>query len=103
MSAISYQCSVCPNCHDDHNHTEQECIDRSILGAGVRYESKAYWPKGTISGSADDTSTDSHRDIETARAVCRLLFANGFGGYGQIFPLKTEVTALPSPAAKEPQ
>ena len=24
----SYQCSICPNCHDDHNHTESECISR---------------------------------------------------------------------------
>lgn len=54
----------------------------------MRFKSFAQWPPGTISGG-NDTSDDTHDTREQAEAVCQLLRRNGFGGCGQVFPVRT--------------
>ena len=55
----------------------------------MKYKSCCQWPAGTLDGYENDISTDTHESIEGAKAVIDLLRKNGFGGDGQIFPVKT--------------
>ncbi len=58
-----------------------------------RYISKALWPED--SGIKDKygrpESKDSHDTEAQAKAVCRALGRDGFGGEGKVFPIKTWV------------
>lgn len=59
------------------------------------YKSIAYWPKGSLPYCAiPDYSEDRHDTKEQAEAICRMLRANGLGGDGKIFPIRTEVLEL---------
>lgn len=58
-----------------------------------KWKSFAQWPVGTIAGSDDDISTDTHDTEAQAKAVCRMLRWDGFGGQGKIFPVRTWTAA----------
>ena len=60
------------------------------------HRSHARWPEGTFcSADQHQISTDNHPDEQSAKSVCKLLEAEGFGGDGEIFPLETWVTPIP--------
>lgn len=60
----------------------------------MNYISHAIWPKdaGIHLGNEDNESTDTHGSREAAEAVCQMLEDRGFGGDGNVFPVKTWVT-----------
>jgi hypothetical protein len=73
-------------------YTEEEanaCV--GTLSILKPFTSNARWPDGTISGSVDQISTDSHETFGQAKAVCDALVKEGFGGEGTIFPMSTWV------------
>jgi hypothetical protein len=57
------------------------------------WKSIAVWPDtirvGHIVGKNE--SDDTHRSLEAAEVVCRLLRERGFGGEGKVFPVSTRV------------
>ncbi len=61
----------------------------------MRFKSKAWWPKDTVSDFlGNNITTDSHYSEGEAIAVCARLELEGFGGERKIFPLKTEVIEI---------
>lgn len=56
-----------------------------------QFTSNAQWPEGTLLGSNRDVSTDTHLDRAQAENVCTMLEDNGFGGEGEVFPVRTWV------------
>lgn len=58
--------------------------------------SKAWWPSTVSLGNTENTSEDIHWTEEQAKAVCRRLEKEGFGGDGKIFPIKTEYAEIPA-------
>lgn len=61
----------------------------------MTFTSHAKWPTGAgiNLGNTENESTDTHGDRESAETVCRMLQERGFGGDGQMFPLRTWVTS----------
>ena len=60
------------------------------------YQSNAKWPLDAYKGPyGDGISTDKHRSMAAAQAVCDGLKREGLGGEGKLFPLETWVTKLP--------
>lgn len=56
----------------------------------IEWKSCAQWPLDVYKGMyGDGISTDTHINKEAARAVCSALEAEGFGGEGKHFPIKT--------------
>ena len=55
------------------------------------WKSIAVWPPEVKCGNANNESSDTHRTEEQARAVCRGLQRDGYGGAGKIFPISTRV------------
>lgn len=54
------------------------------------WQSNAQWPLECYRGAdGKGISTDTHRSAAGAEAVCRILEAEGFGGQGEYFPIKT--------------
>ena len=65
------------------------------------YKSIAEWPEGTCKNSfGKSESSDTHQSKEAAEAVCKMLERDGYGGMGEIFPLKTKVVELSGQALK---
>lgn len=59
------------------------------------YKSNAQWPVEVYKGVyGDGISTDSHGTEGEAKAVCRRLESEGFGGDKEVFPIKTWVTEI---------
>ena len=72
------------------------------------WQSCAQWPTDVYSGTdGNGMSTDKHVTKERAKAVCRILEKNGFGGAGKSYPIKTWVKPehqcfyCPEPATAE--
>jgi hypothetical protein len=58
--------------------------------------SVAKWPYPQVQlGNSDNSSTDRHNTREQAVTVCSMLEEIGFGGDGEIFPIKTYVNEKP--------
>jgi hypothetical protein len=59
-----------------------------------KWVSHALWPLDVYSGDVCGTgiSTDTHDSENEARAVCKGLERDGFGGQRKDFPIKTWVT-----------
>lgn len=57
----------------------------------VPHKSIVEWPDAVSTGNADNTSEDTHRSAEAARAVCRGIMREGLGGMRQIFPISVRV------------
>lgn len=57
----------------------------------MKYKSIAQWRKNEVKhlGNTNNISEDTHDTKEQAEAVCRMLERDGFGGNGQIFPIRT--------------
>jgi len=54
------------------------------------WQSNAQWPKECYVGMyGDSVSTDTHRDLAGAIAVCVALEKEGFGGDSEYYPIKT--------------
>jgi hypothetical protein len=62
----------------------------------MKYKSIAVWPDtikvGNIVGRNESSAI--HNTEEQAKAVCRMLKRDGFGGEGKIFPTKTRVERI---------
>ena len=65
----------------------------------MKYQSNAQWPEGQYP-FGNDVSTDQHRNIEIAEAVCKGLAKDGWGGQRKIFPVKVWVTPVISQSEK---
>lgn len=65
----------------------------------MKFTSNAQWPKNICPGMyGNDITTDNHSTKEAAERVCKALEYGGFGGDGEVFPLKTWVEEKqPSP------
>lgn len=57
----------------------------------MRYTSNAQWPLGTLAFNEDCTQ-DDHETKEQAQGVCDMLNKYGFGGDGDVFPIRTWVS-----------
>ncbi len=57
-----------------------------------KFKSCAEWPKELA--VANNISTDNHDTESQAKAVCRMLERDGFGGNGEIFPIRTWVEPI---------
>lgn len=55
------------------------------------HKSIVEWPESVRLGTWDNTSEDTHRSAEAARAVCRGIMREGLGGMRQIFPISVRV------------
>jgi len=59
----------------------------------TEYYSNAEWPEGTYSNQyGKPISSDNHRSLNNAFAVCKGLERDGFGGDGEVFPVRTWVS-----------
>ena len=58
-----------------------------------KYQSVAIWPddSGIYNIYGENKSTDKHYTHDEAQGVCNLLMADGFGGDGEIFPVRCYV------------
>jgi len=75
------------------NFTKEE--RQRLIFNGKRYFSIAVWPEGTFKNEyGDPVSHDSHFNSYEARAVCRGLEKQGFGGEGKIFPIETRIEEI---------
>lgn len=61
------------------------------------HRSHARWEEGTVAFSMDGSqiTTDNHHSEESAKAVCKLLEKEGYGGDNKLFPIETWVTPIP--------
>lgn len=73
--------------YKDLRSTEAEPVVNPLKSS---WTSHAEWPKGSLP-IIGDKSEDTHATEEDAKAVCDLLQVKGFGGDGDIFPIKTWV------------
>lgn len=62
-----------------------------------KFKSCAEWPEEVRTGDIGNITTDQHESREAARAVCRALERDGFGGDGQHYPLRTWVEGPDDP------
>ena len=60
----------------------------------MRYKTVAYWPCTVSLGTIDNTSSDTHASEKEANWVAEELLENGFGGEGDIYPIKVEVIPI---------
>jgi len=57
------------------------------------WKSNAEWPDGVVStANGDNITSDSHLTERAAEAVCERLKAEGLGGEGLFFPVRTWVS-----------
>lgn len=67
----------------------------------MRHRSIVVWPPGTPGADEGGESHDTHRDKESALAVCRAIERDGLGGDGKIFPLSTRVEPVEAEPKKD--
>lgn len=66
-----------------------------VLPEPIGWKSIAWWPYPAVMlYDKENMSDDKHHDEESARAVCRRLEREGFGGEKKIFPLNTAVEPI---------
>lgn len=59
----------------------------------MSYKSNAEWPEHVYRGmDGSCISDDSHSSLLSAKAVCHLLMAHGFGGDEKEYPIRVWVT-----------
>lgn len=67
------------------------------------WASNAEWPDCIRLGCIPNVSTDTHDSQDFAEAICRRLEQAGFGGMGEVFPIRTWVEEVPdAPKGRAP-
>jgi hypothetical protein len=66
-------------------------LDAFNKKATTQFSSNAEWPDCIKLGRVPNVSTDTHKSEEMAQAICNRLEQTGFGGDGEVFPIKTWV------------
>lgn len=61
----------------------------------MTWTSNAMWPCGTLVGG-EQVTTDTHETKQQAQAVASMLERDGFGGDGEVFPVRTWVAQVPN-------